>query len=471
MTKYEYVTQVDQYVEAIEYLTQFNELAADTETYVLPKYKEMGITAALDPHSSRISIFILKGRKGKTILLDIILLSRAGADFSLLKTLLETREYSLWHNAKFDIKMIKSTFGWVLENTRCTMTMAKIIGNATGSKIGRMTGYSYADICRDLFNVHISGKKTDRESTWHAGIESRKLSNPWWKNKLDYASNDVKYLFAIQNVLLPTICNPRPRSALNPEGVTTNWGLGLQKVWEVENEYVVAAAEIEYVGIGVSYETIKVYQEAVKEMKDRVAIELSKELGLDDPMPDLLGRVAPTNKAIATLNSPSKILELIKVLSKLENLDNTQTKVLKRMIDLIEKIYAHKSSNVEDADEEQATGLTDLFVNSTEDEVYAELLILEESELLKVSPLIKKVIDYKMALKQEGMDLKRFISPVTGRIHHTLVTIGAATGRSSSCNPNLQQCSNKLSIPVKIKLKDLWHSDSKEIIPWEVSNE
>lgn len=98
MIKFIYITTLEDYNTAIKTLCACPELAMDTETYALKQYGSRA--SALDPHTGRISLLQLKGRKGKTYIFDIIWLTELGADFSVLMKLLQSREYLLLHNAK-----------------------------------------------------------------------------------------------------------------------------------------------------------------------------------------------------------------------------------------------------------------------------------------------------------------------------------------------------------------------------------
>jgi DNA polymerase-1 len=64
-------------------------------------------------------------------------------------------------------------------------------------------------------------------------------------------------------------------------------------------------------------------------------------------------------------------------------------------------------------------------------------------------PIARKVLDYRQLAKLKGTyvdALPQLIDPATGRVHTTFNPAGAATGRLSSSNPNLQ------NIPVRTEL-------------------
>ena len=69
--------------------------------------------------------------------------------------------------------------------------------------------------------------------------------------------------------------------------------------------------------------------------------------------------------------------------------------------------------------------------------------------LAEEHPIARKVLDYRQLVKLKGAyvdALPALIDPKTGRLHTTLNQAGAATGRLSSSNPNLQ------NIPVRTEL-------------------
>ena len=70
-------------------------------------------------------------------------------------------------------------------------------------------------------------------------------------------------------------------------------------------------------------------------------------------------------------------------------------------------------------------------------------------ELAEEHEIARKVLEYRQLTKLKGTyvdALPELIDPVDGRVHTTFNQIGAATGRLSSSNPNLQ------NIPIRTEL-------------------
>lgn len=444
------IATLPEYSEACQKLKGCSRLAIDTETYVLPEWENKG-GSALDPHTGRISLLIAKPDDLPTFIFDLFLLTKLNySPLELVDTLqsVEQKGFLVGVNFKFDLQFLYTTLNYLPESVRCIRIMSKLVSNATGSKVGRSHGHSYADICRELLNVHLTGKKDLRVSTWSIGVEGRTLSSPWWAEKLKYAANDTEYVLPCHDQLEPIICQPLPKTPLIVDGTTSeSYGLGMEKVFLREMSLIPLIAEIELHGMPVSVETMKAYQEGVREAMEEVAVNLSVELGLDTPQLNWEGREVPTSKALRVLRSSSGLLTVIQKAIKLNKISDVQAATLKRMLEILDQLYTLKSSDLGGDGEK---GLEDIFLSEDEAFLYEELVLMEESFLQSITPVVKSIIDFKRLQKQDGMNLESYVNPVTGRIHPKYDQLGAATSRMSSSSPNSQQIGNKSHVTLTL---------------------
>lgn len=405
-------------------------LALDCETCVRQEYRTSK-GSALDPFTGEIALIIVKERSKQPLVIDLFLLKQDPSYFKELVPLLISKiygaDYLLGANLKFDLKFLKSDLGVWFNKVFDVVIASQLIYNATGSKVGRQLGSGYADICRELLNVHISGKKDERLSDWGIGNDGRTLTNEWWANKIKYAANDVKYLFYIEDIQRPVLTNPLPHTSLletyNHVAETKSWGLGMSFSLDLEMEVVPVIAKMEYNGMPTGPKMMGVYQSAVHEKLLDTAAYLAEELNLEQTTFNLEGKKRVPNKVLNKLRSPAGLLLIINEALNLKKIDNTQSEVLKRLGDLIDTLAA-----LEDASPES---LAELFVDNDEAELYEELMDMESSDLVNLSPIVKKILEFKKLTKQDGMDLRKYINQVTKRIHANYSQLGAATGRLS----------------------------------------
>ena len=441
--KFDYIKTKIKYVQSLALLKGEEQLVIDTETYALPEYGLKG--SALDPHTGRISLMILKGRTTIPQVLDILCLEKEETDFDLLKDLLYSREWLLFHNSRFDLKFMQSTFGWMPTNVRDTLIMAKLCSNATGSKVGKVTGHGYADLCRDYLDIHITGKSTLRESTWYIELGKRTLENEWWLEKLEYAANDVQYLFELHDIMYPVLTEPLPHSPLTKTGNRSeSWGLGMQEVLAREFKYIICVARREYLGLPVSKEMMQVIQAATQEKLEEIGAQLCYDFDLDLPKPDWQGIPKPSEKSLKTLRSSSGMAECVRKALQYKKLDSVQADTLKRLLEIIEILSAAPREDTEGNLIDSHSLVS--WIDEEEENLYRELEDIERSILISACPIMQRVLDFKTMAKQAGMNLTKFINPVTGRIHPSFDQLGASTGRSACSSPNLQQVSGKTPI-------------------------
>ena len=429
---FEYITSLEPYAAACRFLFGSQRLAVDTETCV----REQWLTkkgSALDPHTGRISLIIIQKPKSLPYVFDLFHLEAAGYNPRMLIDVLEsTVEYQLGVNYKFDMQFMKGTLNYMPERVKDVLIMGKLISNATGSKVGKGHGHSYADLNREYLNVHITGKKDLRTSSWGLGLSARTLDSEWWYKKILYAANDVKYLFQLHDIMEKVICDPLPNSPiLGWNGDSSSYGLGMARVLKRESGFIPIIAEMEYGGMPVSLETMTLYQEGVTEALEDCGVYLSRELELDTPIRNWEGRFVPTNKALKMLRSSTGLLDILQKAINMKKISDVQGVTLKRMLDIIDLLHSFNKEDTGGDGESgvEDTGVEDIFINSDEENLFGELTIMEESELLAISPVVKSILEFKKLTKQEGMDLRKFINPVTGNIHPKYDQLGAATSR------------------------------------------
>jgi hypothetical protein len=406
-------------------------LALDCETCVRLEYRTRKGTA-LDPFTGEIALIIVKERDKHPLVIDLFLLKQepdyVKTSVPLIIHATRAADYLLGANLKFDLKFLRADLGVWFKKVFDVVIASQMISNATGSKVGRQLGHGYADICRELLNVHITGKKDQRTSDWGIGREGRTLDNEWWLEKLKYAANDVKYLFYIEDIQRPVITNPLPHTALletnNHLTQTKSWGLGMAKSLELEMQMVPVMAQMEYNGMPVGPKMMTYYQEAVKEQLKDLGAELAEELSLEQTITDIdSGKKRVPDKVLSQLRSPAGLLRIINEALHLKKIDSTQSEILKRLGDIIDTLAKLEDANPED--------LAELFVDNDEAELFEELLDLENSDLVTLSPVVKRILEFKKLTKQDGMDLRRYINQSTGKIHANYSQLGAATGRLS----------------------------------------
>lgn len=447
LTDFVYITDIPTYTQALAEFDTTQPIALDTETMVRPEYEGKGGTA-LSPHTGRVSLVICCQPESKIYVFDLLHLEAAGYDPELLVKTLDAAPYLLCAQAKFDAQQLRGTLGYEPLKLRDVILIARLLTNATGSKAGKAVGHSYKDLCREWLDVHIGGKGTLQKSSWGVGLEARTLENEWWLEKVTYAAHDVKYLFPLQDKMLPILLDPLPDSPLTKTGNKSHkWGFGMKRVFEREMRFIPVVASMEYEGLPIDKELMGAFQQAVKEELLELAVYLSKELKLDTPQRDWRGKETPSPKALKVLRSSTGLLQLVQQALNFKKIDNVQAAMLKRLLQIIENFGSREAA---DSDEEafEDSEQANFFVNEDEQQFYQELVDRTAEDLATSAPLVKAILDFKRLVKQDGMDLRKYINPATGRVHPSYNQLGTATSRLSSSNFNAQQISNKTKVVI-----------------------
>lgn len=409
----------------------------DTETAGIAPYDTVE-GSALCPHMGRISLLQIRAG-AQTVIFDILLLERQGWDWEEMSEALASREALIFANAQFDLKFLKRHTGRLYWNARCVVTLARLLSNATGSKLGKSRGHRLNDLVRDYFDVHLSGKgEADQTSVWSV--------RPLPEEKIRYAVRDVLFLEPLYDLLMEALTSPLPE----PDSPGP-FGWGMAGLVEIEMQMTTVAAEIEFNGLPASAEIFQQVRQLTDERLADVTKELCDALGLDWlPHPYEEHSVLIPKHTQSTLNNPVSLVTLLQ--SKgLEAIDTAQANTLTRTLQLMDEITY-------DDEGTQVSGPR--FVGDEADR-FGLLEVMEEGTLQENKRLVSLVLEYKRLVKQQGMDLSRFINPATGRIHPSFNTLGAATGRSSSARPNLQNVTARTVLVGRRDIQNLWPSSAQ----------
>jgi DNA polymerase I-like protein with 3'-5' exonuclease and polymerase domains len=429
MNNYIYITTIEDYEKALLELSTSDIVAIDVETYVLPEYKHLRLDyGALDPHTSSVSIIAIKGLPEEIYILDIYLLEKVGYDFNKLGAFLAKCKRVIAHNAKFECKFIRVITGYMLENWWCTNVAYNLVGNAMGSKFYRaIAGYGLRNMVKDLLDIDLWGKGKEQIEDWSV--------RPLSANRLEYSANDVRYLHECMYILEDILTKDLPYHPSDHD-----YGLGMSHVVDLEMRFITVAAEMEYNGLPISSKVLNDYETYLSDKVDgvgeleRVAGELAVQFNLSvEPSINNSSVLVATDKSVKALNSSVKLKEILKGQLGIK-LDNAQYSVLARLLDLLK-------SNGEFYDEEEA-------------KTFKEIKEWEEEIQETNSIVLKNVLKYKQLQKQESMKLSNHVHPLTKRIHFSFAQVKAATGRSSSSQPNVQNISGRvyLKIPKEVPL-------------------
>ena len=434
-----YITELPELKKLQIDLKEDVELAFDTETYVLDKWVGI-VEKALDPFTSRVALIILQGRNSLPYCIDVIELNKVWSEEDIQEffSFLKSKEKLMAYNAKFDLKMIRATFGVILENFWDILIMVKLLTNATGSKFSNKCGASLEDVCRDYLNVKISGKGKEQISRWAVRPYSNEESAiKTWVDKLKYGSCDTKYLFELNDKLLPVLTNPLPKTVFYKNGVRglkrEDYGLNMGEVLKLEQQSIVPIAEMEWNGLPIAKKAAEKFYNNVWNSKssqnelNRVGGELCKLLSLDYNLCSPIDSNYQIPIKHSVLRNPVNLKAKISKATDLD-LDNVQKSQISRLLDIFQELEKYKEAQESDTETQEIS-----WSSEEEYERWQELEDLARGDLKEYSKLFSLILKYKELDKVNGMSLLSYINPETGRIHCNFSQLGASTSRLSSC--------------------------------------
>ena len=297
MTKYFYTSATNQPsygLERVGLYTIVNAfkgsrwIAIDTETTGL---------SPIDDHLLMIQLY-----NGSTV----AVIDARMADLEPLKVLFEGDTTFIAHNAKFDIKFLKSE-GLQIEKVYCTMLADKVI------HCGKQMNFSLADLLHRYCDKEMD-KAVRSSFINHQGIFN--------KYQVEYGINDVLDLIKIVKKQKPQIDRHK-----------------LQSVIDLEMQAVLAFADIEYNGMYLDKKAWSKVGDAVKLKVDKLFYDMDMMLLKKYPQykNNQLDFFSIGRPVTINWDSPSQVLELFKL--KYKNLDSVAAGTLKQLGDPLIKLY------------------------------------------------------------------------------------------------------------------------------------
>jgi hypothetical protein len=429
--EFKYADTLEDCLLALSELENINSIAIDIETYVLNEHKSYG--SALDPHVSGISLIALKGEE-RIYILDIL---KAGAGiYKFLGKFLESRETLLAFNAVFECKFLYKWSGCLLRNFYDIQVAARLIANATSARYhSSATSASLKNVIRDYLSV-ILPKEYGAQDWSIRPNKDNKIEWERWVLRLEYCANDVNYLQTLREIMNEVIISPTPKNSKEWEDMFKSgvkWGLGMKDILELEMQFITVAAELEFNGLPVSVPFLEAFQSQLQSEIDRITLEICKMLNMPTEMTVFGKEIAP-QEFHSILRSPQKLKK--NVLDKLLG-EGLIEDTLMTLLDQQVKHLESGDIEVEFADEYEKEKLQDI-------------TLLELEQAVQGVKILELLYTLKKYQKQLSMDLLKYVNRVTTRMHPHYKTIGAATGRTSSQNPNGQNISSRTVVELDI---------------------
>jgi len=154
----------------------------------LPNNLNLGLTIAIDTETMglnpiRDKLCLVQISKGNNISHLIKINDIKKKPKNLIKILKNNKIKKIFHFARFDVAVLKHSYGINIKNIYCTKIASKIIRTYTDK-------HGYKDLCSELLNISIS--KNEQTSDWGGNLS---------KAQQRYAATDVLYLHKIKKKL------------------------------------------------------------------------------------------------------------------------------------------------------------------------------------------------------------------------------------------------------------------------------
>jgi hypothetical protein len=424
------------YQQVFQRLEEESIVAIDLETYVPLHLKGHTARSALNPHTSNISLLIIKPSSfNTTYIIDWLAFEPDPLFIPTVKNWLISRTTLVAHNSSFEIKFLKKHIGVLLFNFWCTRVAAQLIGNGLGGRFyQQIGGYSYKSLCFNFLNVNIKGKQAEQIDDWY--------TRPISEDKLKYAYHDVEYLLPLKELFEEILITPSPDYKYYKK-LGQPWGFGCKELLDLEMEYISCEADMEYNGLPFNQTVNDLFQNGIynKKLNRGILIDLATELadhfGYKKDIDLITGKTTVGQEVISSLRSSPKLTAQLNKKFGKDTFKNAEAAAITRLIELYDLI--NKGEN-------------DPYYNDEEREAYHTLLSLENQDNFSTLKLLAK---FKKFSKQNDMNLSKYVNSSTNRIHPNFNSLGARTGRTTSSACNAQNINSRTALFIKIIKKEL----------------
>ena len=153
----------------------------------LPSDLNFGLSVAIDTETMglnpiRDKLCLIQISKGNNVC-HLIKINNNNKPKNLIKILKNNKIQKIFHYARFDVAILKFTYGVNIKNIFCTKIASKLVRTYTDK-------HGYKDLCSELLNVSIS--KSEQTSDWGGALTLKQKK---------YAATDVLYLHKLKNKL------------------------------------------------------------------------------------------------------------------------------------------------------------------------------------------------------------------------------------------------------------------------------
>ena len=154
----------------------------------LPSDLNFGLSVAIDTETMglnpiRDKLCLIQISKGNNVC-HLIKINNNNKPKNLIKILKKNKIQKIFHYARFDVAILKFTYGVNIKNIFCTKIASKLVRTYTDK-------HGYKDLCKEILNKSIN--KNEQTSDWGR----KKLTTKQQK----YAATDVLYLHKLREEL------------------------------------------------------------------------------------------------------------------------------------------------------------------------------------------------------------------------------------------------------------------------------